>query len=54
MANINFETTDEMRKKFNSVISLNGLKTKAVMNIFVEKFITNSDEALKFLGIKIA
>jgi len=54
MANINFETTEENRKRFNSVIGLKGLKTKAVMNTFVEKFISNSDEVLKFLDINVA
>ena len=49
---INFATTEEKRRQFNSLLAGNGLNTKDVMNLFVDKLISTPAETLKFLGLE--
>lgn len=48
---INFATTEEQRNCFNSAIAAKGLKTKEVMNAFVNAFIKTPKEVIDFLGL---
>ncbi len=49
---ISFATTEEKRRQFNSLLAGNGLNTKDVMNLFVDKLISTPAETLNFLGLK--
>lgn len=49
---INFATTEEQRNGFKSVVASKGLRTKDVMNAFVNAFIQTPKEVIDFLGLK--
>lgn len=47
---INFPVAETKRNQFNSILSGKGLKTKDVMENFVDKLLADPEKTLQFIG----